>query len=54
MKCCANCIRCETHTVTTASAFYCSARRMYIDPSGCCQLYAPKSGYGAKMDEVEE
>lgn len=54
MKCCANCIRCESHTVTTASAYFCSAYRKYIDPSGSCPLYAPKSGYGAKIGEVEE
>ena len=42
LKCCTNCIRCESHTVVTASAFYCTAQRMYINPSGCCTLYAPK------------
>lgn len=54
MRCCANCIRCESHTVTTASAFYCSARRTYVDPSGCCTLYAPKNGYSTNEDEVTE
>ena len=54
MKCCANCIRCESHTVTTASAYYCSAYRKYIDPRGCCPLYAPKIGYSTAMDEVGE
>lgn len=54
MKYCTNCIRCETHTVTTASVFYCSARRMYINSSGCCTLYAPKTGYNIKIDEIFE
>ena len=50
-KCCINCLRCDSYTVTTASVYYCSARRMYINPSGCCTLYQPKNGYGAKIDE---
>lgn len=54
LKCCTNCIRCESHTVVTASAFYCTAQRMYINPSGCCTLYAPKTGYSTKIDGVKE
>lgn len=50
MTYCANCIKCESHTVITASAFYCSARRMYVNPIGCCLWYAPKIGYSPKMD----
>ena len=52
LKCCMNCIRCESYTVTTASAYYCSAYRKYIDPAGRCPLYTPKIGYNTAMDEI--
>ena len=51
LKCCQNCARCASHTVTTASVYYCSAYRRYINPNGCCSWYSPKNGYGVKKDK---
>lgn len=53
-KCCQNCSRCASHTVVGASAYYCSAYRRYVDPSGSCPLYSPNNGYSTTIEEEEE
>lgn len=45
LKCCQNCLRCSSSTVTSVSCYYCNAYKKFINPIGCCPLYIPKEGY---------
>lgn len=45
LKCCQNCLRCSSITVTNTSCYYCRAYKKFINPTGRCTLYIPKEGY---------
>ena len=44
-KYCYNCLHCSSSTVIDTSCYYCTAYKMFINPTGCCPLYLPKEGY---------
>lgn len=45
VKTCQNCARASSSTTTEVSPYYCFAHHLYVNPSGCCPLYIPNSGY---------
>lgn len=53
MKCCQNCIRSSSSTVSTIFCYYCSAYRRYVNPTDHCPLYVPAEGYEIKGDANE-